>query len=938
MTIEKKNLLGFSSRIAAIVVASSAIATLSVCVGAYQFTKNNEIDKSLTIAEAITENKKETILTFLNNTKDLTVSLASSTMAIDALRDLQDGYSDFGAEAKNHLQKYYITQNPYEDHARSKLEASNDGSMYSMYHQRVHRSFTSFKEASGLYDIFLLNKKGDIIYTISKENDFAANVNTDLSGTGLAKLFTEINSAPKKNGWKFTDFSSYSPSNGAYASFIAVPVLDATNSYRGVLAAKISSEQLSNITAKGNANFPHMSSYLIGSDLKARTDLITTEENDIGITTIQNKSAERALSGAVGSMIDGDNITGYSNLTFGDVSWGINTEIPMAEAMQNVTEMRNTLMQVASIVLILLGTLSVFVMRHMIAPVLNVTEAVKAMSKGKFIHLEEIKHQDEIGDLARASAGIYHNAVEATKVQTAVDVSQNGIMLSDADRNVSYINGRLAKFLENEKEYFGQFINDFTVNELIGKPLSIFYGAESEQIEDIVRTLKEPFHTSIQAGQKHFSLMTSPVTDVDGKHIGYVTEWCDITSEVKMEKEFGAVLDAMTKGDFSKQLDLSSDGSVINNIASKMNATSNQVNTFMQSLEGALSELSDGALNVKIEKTYEGQFNDIKNFVNNAIARFSKTIEGVKSSATSLVSQGDLIADHSGELAGRAENQAASLQETSATMEELSATVKQNADSALEANSLSKRASRKAQEGEKVVEQAIESMKTLEKSSSRITDIVNVIDSIAFQTNLLALNAAVEAARAGEAGKGFSVVASEVRVLAQRSAEAAKEIRDLITNANDQVKEGVEYVLATGTSLNDIMKAIKSVERTVNDITDASQEQSSGINDVSTAVANMDDTTQKTAMIADDCAKSARTVRAEIDELRNMVAYFKTDSSMTIDNTAPLKMTLEALKQEDDREVQKVLERVENKDKSSTQDNNKFDDWLEQSNANWSNF
>ena len=913
MTSNKRNLLGFSSRMAAIVVASSAIATLSVCVGAYQFTKQNETDKALNIAETITENKKETILTFLNNTKDLTVSLANSQGTIDALRDLGEAYGNFGSEAKSHLQKYYISENPYDVSDREKLDAANDGSIYSMYHQRVHKSYTSFREAAGVYDLFLLDKKGNIVYTVNKYTDFGANVKQDLSSTGLGQVFEKINSSPKKDGWKITDFSAYSPSNGKYASFIGVPVFDTTNTYRGVLAAKIASNRMSDIASKGNANFPHMSSYLIGSDLKARSDLLDTQENDIGIRTINSKAAELALTGDVGSMVDGDHITGYSHLDFGDVSWGINTEIPMEEAMQNVTAVRNVLIQVASVVLILLGALSVFVMRRMIKPVLNVTDAVKAMSEGKYINLDEIKRQDEIGDLARASAGIYHNAVEATKVKTAVDVSQNGIMLSDANLNISYINGRLSQFLNEEKEYFSQFIDDFSINSLIGQPLSTFHGAESERIETTVRSLTEPFHTSIQAGHKHFALMVSPVTDVDQKHIGYVTEWCDITSEVKMEKDFGSLLDAMTQGDFSRRLDVGNDSSVMNNIATKMNTTSEQVNSFMQSLEHALSNLSDGALNIKIEKNYEGQFNDIKNFVNNAIARFSKTLNGVKSSATSLVSQGDIIASHSGDLANRAENQATSLQETSATMEELSATVKQNADSALEANSLSKRASRKAQEGGKVVEQAIESMKTLEKSSSRITDIVNVIDSIAFQTNLLALNAAVEAARAGEAGKGFSVVASEVRVLAQRSAEAAKEIRDLITNANDQVKEGVEYVLATGTSLEDIMKAIKSVERTVNDITDASQEQSSGINDVSTAVANMDETTQKTAGIADDCAKSARTVRAEIDELRNMIAFFKTDEGATIDSTAPLKMTLEALKQEDDKEIQEVLERVEKK-------------------------
>ena len=156
-----------------------------------------------------------------------------------------------------------------------------------------------------------------------------------------------------------------------------------SNTYRGVLAAKIASNRMSDIASKGNANFPHMSSYLIGGDLKARSDLLDTQENDIGIRTINSKAAELAPTGDVGSMVDTQ--TGYSHLDFGDVSWGINTEIPMEEAMQNVTAVRNVLIQVASVVLILLGALSVFVMRRMIKPVLNVTDAVKACLKANIL-------------------------------------------------------------------------------------------------------------------------------------------------------------------------------------------------------------------------------------------------------------------------------------------------------------------------------------------------------------------------------------------------------------------------------------------------------------------------------------------------------------------------------------------------------------------------
>ncbi|MEM6602793.1 MAG: methyl-accepting chemotaxis protein [Pseudomonadota bacterium] len=938
---KKKVYLGFSGRLAAFVLGASAIANMSACIGAYQYMKGSETKKSLDIAQSISQSKQEATLAFFEKTKETVLSLATARMSISALKDFKGAYDDLGKDAKNYIQTHYINKNPFSTGERENYDVANDGSIYTAYHQQYHRSFSQFNNSFKLYDLFLIDKDSNILYTVEKEEEIGVNLNQELTDSGLAKVVKKVQADPKRNVWFISDFSPYAPSEGAYASFIAAPVFTITNEYVGVIAAQIATSEINDIITKPSENYPHLVSYLIGEDMFARSDLNTTDQTDIGVKSFaDNKAATLAVAGQSGSLFDNGQFVGYSPFKFGNLNWGINTIIPEEEAYGNLYELRGMLTTVSLIVLGVISVISYFVMLHMVKPVLNVTKAVKAMSEGKSMSLSEIKRSDEIGELARAAAGIYENAIQAAKVKTAVDISQNGVMIADDNLEINYINKALQNIIQESHSFFKKIDRDIDHSNIVGQSIDIFFGHNSEEMREKILKINAPYSTDLIILDRHFSLIIFPVNDIDGKRIGYATEWCEITNDVRMRTEFGSLLDAMSQGDFSKRLDITEDETVINSIAMKMNKTSERVEKFMDALKATLSHLADGYLNVSITKEFGGEFNALKNFVNTTISRFSETIVNVKNSSSLLVTQGQAIADNSETLASRAEDQAASIQQTSATMDELSCTVKQNAESAQGVNSLSKRAALKAQEGGAVVSQAIDSMKTLKKSSARITDIVNVIDSIAFQTNLLALNAAVEAARAGEAGKGFSVVASEVRVLAQRSAGAANEISNLITNANDHVKEGVEYVLATGTALDDIVKAIQSVERSMNDISVASQEQSTGINEVSTAVASMDDNTQMTASIADQCASSARSVHREIEQLKEKIGFFKTSGVAPELPASSLSSTLSALKKEDESNMRDVLDTVKTQSDMSQneEDEEEFQGLMQKTSNNWNNF
>ncbi|OZI32623.1 chemotaxis protein [Bordetella genomosp. 1] len=241
------------------------------------------------------------------------------------------------------------------------------------------------------------------------------------------------------------------------------------------------------------------------------------------------------------------------------------------------------------------------------------------------------------------------------------------------------------------------------------------------------------------------------------------------------------------------------------------------------------------------------------------------------------------IAAGNTDLSSRTEQQAASLEQTAASMEQLASTVKQNADNARQANQLAASASDVAERGGAAVSEVVHTMEGISASSRKISEIVSVIDGIAFQTNILALNAAVEAARAGEQGKGFAVVAGEVRSLAQRSAQAAKEIKVLIEDSVNKVGTGSQQVERAGNTMQEIVASVKRVTDIMGEISAASEEQSSGIDQVNRAVTQMDEVTQQNAALVEEAAAAAGSLQEQAERLSEAVAVFRINGGEVID-------------------------------------------------------
>ena len=253
----------------------------------------------------------------------------------------------------------------------------------------------------------------------------------------------------------------------------------------------------------------------------------------------------------------------------------------------------------------------------------------------------------------------------------------------------------------------------------------------------------------------------------------------------------------------------------------------------------------------------------------------------IRAGSETISSASGQIAAGNTDLSSRTEEQAASLEETAASMEELASTVKQNADNARQANQLAASASEIAQRGGAVVSAVVSTMGDISASSRKISEIVSVIDGIAFQTNILALNAAVEAARAGEQGKGFAVVAGEVRSLAQRSAQAAREVKVLIEASVGKVAEGAEHAENAGSTMQEVVASVKRVTDIMGEIAAASQEQASGIEQVNRAVSQMDEVTQQNAALVEEAAAAAGSMQDQAHALVKAVGVFRLSEDAT---------------------------------------------------------
>jgi methyl-accepting chemotaxis protein len=337
-------------------------------------------------------------------------------------------------------------------------------------------------------------------------------------------------------------------------------------------------------------------------------------------------------------------------------------------------------------------------------------------------------------------------------------------------------------------------------------------------------------------GDSRFRTVANPVMDAKGQRLGVIVQWLDRTQEYATEQEVNAIVLRAIEGDLTARVN-------------------------EQGKEGFHQALA-GGLNRMLENTAE-------------------VVRSMAMASAEVRIGADEISRGNADLSQRTEEQASSLEETASSMEQMTSTVKNNAENAIIASELANAARTQAERGGAVVGAAVSAMAEINASSKRISDIIGVIDEIAFQTNLLALNAAVEAARAGDQGRGFAVVAAEVRNLASRSAEAAKEIKALIRDSVGRVSEGTKLVDESGRVLSEIVAGVKKVTDVMTEIASSSREQASGIEQVNKAITMMDNVTQQNAALVEQASAAAEALTEQALSLSRLIARYNVGESIT---------------------------------------------------------
>ena len=470
------------------------------------------------------------------------------------------------------------------------------------------------------------------------------------------------------------------------------------------------------------------------------------------------------------------------------------------------------------------------------------------------------------------------DAVRNQRILSALDNTSTNLMIADADRTIIYMNKSVEKMLRGVEADMRKALPQFSVDKMIGTNIDSFHRNPAHQA-NLLGNLQQQYASQINVSGNTFRLTASPVFGSDGKRLGTVVEWLDRTAEVKVEAEVADVVSRAAAGDFSQRLTLEGKEGFFKTLAEGLNSLMDTTASGLGDIATVLGALDKGDLTARITKDYQGTFGELKQYANDTTDALTGMMAQIREAADTIHTAASEIAAGNADLSSRTEQQASSLEETASSMEELTSTVRQNADNARQASGLANNASQVASSGGAVVSDVVVTMASINASARKISDIISVIDGIAFQTNILALNAAVEAARAGEQGRGFAVVAGEVRTLAQRSAAAAKEIKALISDSVEKVDAGNALVSKAGSTMNEIVVAIKRVTDIMAEIAAASAEQSTGIEEVNAAVTQMDEMTQQNAALVEEAAASAESLQSQANLLAQSVAAFRFDHS-----------------------------------------------------------
>jgi len=470
-----------------------------------------------------------------------------------------------------------------------------------------------------------------------------------------------------------------------------------------------------------------------------------------------------------------------------------------------------------------------------------------------------------------------NKAIDSGRIKQALDNVSTNVMVVDSHFEVLYINDSLMATFRARQGEFKKAIPQFDLDTLVGNSIDLLQSIDSLKRYHLENLIISNVQVE-KVGRLTFRITANRIIDEDENTIGIVLEWEDRTEQLEIEESISNIVQQAQNGSLSGRLNNSGEATgFANRLAGSINSLLDVNEKVIDDVGRVLSALAKGDLTEKVTGEYQGSFNELKSNANETVDQLKNIIFKIRNSTENMKQSVSGIVDGNKSLNERTAEQATSIEQTAVSMEKITGTVRNNSSNVDDANQLAKQAKEQAEQGGAAILDTTRAMGEINEASTKITDITTVIEEIAFQTNLLALNAAVEAAHAGDQGRGFAVVAAEVRVLAERSSEAAKRINVLINDTTNKIGEGSKLVDISGKHLEEIITTVSQVSTYMNEISSAGSEESAGIEKVNQAVIQFDQSLQQNTSLVSQTSKVSDALLDESRNFSELVAYFKLD-------------------------------------------------------------